>query len=401
MYLVSIPFHDWKKCEREGFRTRDAHLLQEFEKNPKLDKLLVINRPISISEILLMRRNWRTKNGELIFAKNGVYVTQVSSKVTTLDVVLNEVVKPIQMRRHWIPYAVNQPKVVDAVQQALELLEIQDDYSLFISAPIYVPLVKHLRPNVFVLDAQDDLTKHAMYADMPNLNEYYEYCQEHADLIFSNAAQTAEWLGQKRNNGEHISNGVDIEKFNTVDLHQTPAKMDDIPRPIVGYSGKLSEIVDVKLFQELAQALPDVSFVFAGRMLDPDWDKPLRQFDNVYFLGDIPYKQLPQHLAAFDICTVAYSLGEQSWGDPIKLYEYLAMGKPIVSTNVGNVNAFREFPQVWISDTRAEFIENVKVALRMLEEDSIPQKELPERYYWKTKADYILQSIGKVEKAGA
>ncbi len=79
--LVVIPFHDWKKCEREGFRTRDAHFMQEFEKHPDVDKILVIDRPTSISEMMLLRRNIYPKTGELINKGDGYYLTKINEKV--------------------------------------------------------------------------------------------------------------------------------------------------------------------------------------------------------------------------------------------------------------------------------------------------------------------------------
>ena len=59
--LVIFPLHDWKKCEREGFRTRDAHLILEFEKNSLVEKILIVDRPISSPEMLVKKCWWKVK----------------------------------------------------------------------------------------------------------------------------------------------------------------------------------------------------------------------------------------------------------------------------------------------------------------------------------------------------
>jgi len=162
MNLVVIPFHDWKKCEREGFRTRDAHLMQEFSKHPFVDNLLIINRPISLSEIILFRRNWRIKKGKLLAKKNGIYLSQVAPKTFTLDIIIPEIIRPIMMRRNWVPYIFNHSKVVKAVSFALDYLNMEHNYALFMSAPLFVPLIKNISPKVWGMDAQDNLLKHAI-----------------------------------------------------------------------------------------------------------------------------------------------------------------------------------------------------------------------------------------------
>ena len=68
--IVFIPFHSWTKCEAEGFRTRDAHLLLEFENSPLIRHIVVVDRPVSIAEIIGRRRLWKPKSGSLIY-KNG------------------------------------------------------------------------------------------------------------------------------------------------------------------------------------------------------------------------------------------------------------------------------------------------------------------------------------------
>jgi teichuronic acid biosynthesis glycosyltransferase TuaH len=394
MNLVVIPFHDWKKCEREGFRTRDAHFMQEFSRHPAVEKLLIINRPISISEMVLLRRNWRPREGREFFRDGNVCITQVGPATYTLDILIREFVKPLRMKRDWTPYIFGQPVVAAAVEVALNQLDIASDYALFMSAPLFAPLASRLSPHVMGLDAQDNLLKHVFYKDTPDLASYYDYFLEQADFISANSFETTEWLNRKRPDALHISNGVDKKTFDPTISYAIPSDMTSIQGPIVGYAGKMMELFDVDLMSYVAEQLLDVQFVFIGQKLNPDWMKPLWEHPNTHYLGDKSYAQLPQYLAAFDVCSIPYSQERQHGGDPIKFYEYLAIGKPVVTTDIGGVGAFRDFPQVRIPRNADEFVEGVRYFTDARREGrAILISELPEAYTWEAKADQIIQSL--------
>lgn len=368
--------------------------MQEFARHPEVEKQLVINRPISISEMVILRRNWRPRQGETFFRGGDVCVTQVGPTTYTLDVLIPEFIRPLRMKRSWTPYIFGQPKVAAAVQTALTQLGMTDDYALFMSAPIFAPLVPHLSPRAMGLDAQDNLLKHVFYHDIPGLSTYYDYFIEHADFLSANSQETTDWLNEKRPDAVHISNGVDKEMFDPTAAYETPDDMRRFTGPVVGYAGKMMELFDVELMSHVAQKLPDVEFVFIGQQLNPEWMKALWAHPNVHYLGDKPYAQLPHYLAAFDVCIIPYSRQRQHGGDPIKFYEYLAIGKPVVTTDIGGVGVFKEFPQVRIPDDADGFVEGVRHFTDAAREGrAIPAEELPEAYTWAAKADKIIQSL--------
>lgn len=392
--LVVIPFHDWKKCEREGFRTRDAHFMQEFEKHPDVDKMLVIDRPISISEMALYRRNLRVKNGELLYKNDGSYLSKINEKVYVLDIFIAEIFKPLIMKRDWTSYIFGQKKVHKSFLTALEYLGIKEDYSLFISQPLFVPLVRQLSPNVFVLDALDNLLKHAMYKDVKDLRENYHYCLEHADLVYTNSKETADWFSETRPDTVHIPNGVDSKVFNNLKTLPIPSDMASISTPIIGYAGKTQEMFDVDLVEKAVLEMPDVNFVFIGQKLNPKWTEKLWKYSNVHYLGDKYYELLPQYLFHFDVCIIPYNKDTHHNVDPIKLYEYMAMGKPVVATRVGGSGTFANFPQVLVADSPDEFVEGLKLFVSMIKENrKIEVKPIPEFCLWKNKANRIVNDI--------
>ncbi len=392
--LVVIPFHDWKKCEREGFRTRDAHFMQEFAKHPSVDKMLVIDRPISISEMAIYRRNLKVKNGEFIYKKNGAYLSKINEKVYVLDIFIAEIFKPLIMKRDWTSYIFGQEKVYWSVLNALKFLEIEDAYSLFISQPLFVPLVKKLSPEVLVLDALDNLLKHAMYKEVKGLRKNYQYCLENADLIYTNSKETAEWFSETRSDATHIPNGVDSKMFNALENFPIPRDMEGISSPIVGYAGKMQEIFDIDLVEKAISEIPEVNFVFIGQKLNPKWTEKIWKYSNAFYLGDKYYELLPQYLKNFDVCIIPIQVSSQHGGEPIKLYEYLAMGKPVVTTRVSGSATFADFPQIVIADSSDDFINGVRnFCVKIKNNQSIELKLIPDYCLWENKASRIIDDM--------
>ena len=389
--LVVVPFHDWRKCEREGFRTRDAHLMQQFGRHPAVRRMLVVNRPISLAEIAIYRRGWRPRHGALLKRSGGAYLSQVGPKTYTLDLVVPELLRPLRLRRGWTPYIFGRPALAAATRAAMAGLGFADDYALFLSAPLFSPLARALRPPLLIADAQDNLLKHALYRDVPGVAEGYDYWRQHADLLFANSRETAAWLG--RPDARHIANGVDVEVFSPAVPRPTPADVAALPRPIVGYAGKMQEMFDVEMALAALRALPDVSFAFIGQQLDPKWMAPLWALPNAHYLGDKPYAELPAYLAAFDICSIPYSVERQHGGDPIKFYEYLAAGKPVVTTRIGGVGAFADFPQVRVVERAEQYVAALRELTALAREHTpIPNRPLPDDCTWAAKADTMISA---------
>lgn len=397
--LIFIPFHDWRKSEREGFRTRDAHLMLEFGKHPRLEKLLVIDRPISCSEMVAFRRGRRVDGGELYWQDRFSSLTRFEKRTYVLDILVPQVFQPLIMRRRWIPYIFRQPFIINAIRSALVHLDINPRAALFISEPFFSPVAEAISPAVFVLDAIDNLLKHSLYQDIPGIQEGYDYCLANADLLFTNSIENVEWFRKSRPDTVYVPNGVDIDFFPSQREYPIPDDLRPLPRPIVGYAGKMQEMFDVELLKSAAKTLPDVTFVCIGQQLNPKWVQPLWEHSNIIYLGDKHYRLLPAYLSAFDICIIPYDLNKQHGGDPIKFYEFLAMGKPVVTTNIGGVGAFESFPNVRIVSGEEQFRRAVsEFADQIRAGCPIPAGKLPNDVLWSSKADLIINAIlGKLE----
>lgn len=138
-----------------------------------------------------------------------------------------------------------------------------------------------------------------------------------------------------------------------------------IARPRIGYVGALNEKIDFALLASLAHARPDWQLVLVGALdLTGDRHKadPLRGLPNVHWLGRLPVAQVPGAIAAMDVCLLPYERNPWTANiDSLKLYEYLACGRPIVATDVPAARAFE--PLVYIADGPDAFIAAIGAAL--------------------------------------
>ena len=163
-----------------------------------------------------------------------------------------------------------------------------------------------------------------------------------------------------------IPNGVDAAHYRRV-LDETGPLPDAVrawPAPVLGYTGTIHpDRVDVDLVEALARAFPQGTIALVGpNFLFPAEQARLDACANVKVTGPVPYAQLPEYMRAFDVCITPHRMTAFTESlNPIKLWEYLAAGKPIVSTDVAG---FRDYPQfVRIARDAPSFVSEVQEAL--------------------------------------
>jgi glycosyltransferase involved in cell wall biosynthesis len=140
-----------------------------------------------------------------------------------------------------------------------------------------------------------------------------------------------------------VPNGADLRHFALASCQETiPHKeVSELPKPVIGFHGWIQYWIDFDLIAYAAKKQPDWSFVFVGPIEPLARVDKVRKLSNVYFLGKMPYENIPELIAGFDVCINPFILDKLSdTVSPIKLYEYLASGKPVVSVDMP---AAREF----------------------------------------------------------
>jgi glycosyltransferase involved in cell wall biosynthesis len=170
------------------------------------------------------------------------------------------------------------------------------------------------------------------------------------DLVFANSSLIYE--GKRSTNARtyRIPSGADVE-------HLAQALDDSLPvhpalvtlaHPVAGYVGNISDKVDVGLLQAVADLLPDWQFVLVGQVHPQAGNLgPLQQLPNVHLLERVPFAEVPAILRGMDVCLLPYVDSELArYRSPLKLYEYLAAGKPIVSTDHPEVREFSNWVEI-------------------------------------------------------
>lgn len=205
------------------------------------------------------------------------------------------------------------------------------------------------------------------YASLPDVDaaavrEMDEQMTRNANLVFV-ASETLLESKRRLNPETYVSpHGVDVDHFARARDESTPIPADiaHLSHPIVGFFGLIERWIDLDLIDYLAAQRPQWTFLLIGRLAVPLDDEKRRP--NVDFLGKRPYAELPIYGKQFDAAIIPYRLTQQVLhANPIKLREYLAMGKPIVSVRTPEIEKYGDF--VAIVDSREEFLAQLDAVL--------------------------------------
>ncbi len=142
-------------------------------------------------------------------------------------------------------------------------------------------------------------------------------------------------------NTHYAPHGVDVDHFaqaQSKDL-SAPEDIAHLPKPLIGYFGLVNRWIDTDMIADIARRRPDWHFVFVGRVGFPEEELP--QLPNLHFLGKKPYDRLPEYGAQFAATVIPYRMSHHVQHiNPLKLREYLAMGKPVVSVSIPEIDRF-------------------------------------------------------------
>ena len=189
-----------------------------------------------------------------------------------------------------------------------------------------------------------------------------EQCRQ-VDLVLARTAGLAADKRQYNSHTIHLPGGADTDQFDPQYVTETLPDMAHLPQPRIGFIGTFDDRVNVSLLHHCISQLPEASFIFVGPVRSHLADiSRLQSQANVRFLPPCPHTAVPAVIAGFDICLIPYYINEYTQElSPIKLYEYLAMSKPIVATNLPYIA--REQEHVRLAETPAQFLACLQEAL--------------------------------------
>ena len=237
------------------------------------------------------------------------------------------------------------------------------DYVLWYYTPMALAFSDHLQPQTVVYDCMDELSA---FKNAPvELKRLEAELMRKADLVFTGGQSLYEAKRDAHPNVRAFPSSVDVQHFARARRITTdPDDQARIPRPRLGFFGVVDERMDLELLRGIAAARPEWHLVVIGPVVKID-PASLPTAANIHYLGGKKYEELPNYVAGWDVALLPFALNESTrFISPTKTPEYMAAGKPVVSTSIRDVvRPYGQQGLVRIADTVGEFVAACEAAL--------------------------------------
>jgi glycosyltransferase involved in cell wall biosynthesis len=255
-------------------------------------------------------------------------------------------------------------------------------YLFWYYTPMALAYTANFSPRVTVYDCMDELS--AFKFAPPALKTLEQQLFKKADIVFTGGNTLYEAKKTQHPNIYSFPSSIDKAHFKSARTNtEQCADQECIPGPRLGFYGVIDERFDIELIKDAADAKPDWHFVLVGPVIKVD-PATLPQNKNIHYLGPKSYEELPRYLSGWDIALIPFAINESTrFISPTKTPEYLAAGKPVISTAITDVvNPYSKENLVHIVQNSQELIEKATLEL------SITDKQ-----EWLTRVDNYLATI--------
>ena len=254
------------------------------------------------------------------------------------------------------------------------------DFLLWYYTPMALSFSTHLQPRLTVFDCMDELSA---FKDAPQeMKDREAELLSRADLVFTGGQSLYEAKLGRHDDLHVFPSSIEFAHFAQARTHSVePADQSGIPHPRIGFCGVIDERMDIRLLDAVAQLRPDFQFVMIGPVVKID-PATLPRHANIHYLGGKTYKELPAYMAGWDVAILPFAHNESTrFISPTKTPEYLAAGKPVVSTSITDVvRPYGIQKMVRIADDAQDFVNAIEQALTIDSQDA----------EWKARVDSAL-----------
>ncbi|MGQ9556729.1 MAG: glycosyltransferase [Desulfurispora sp.] len=289
---------------------------------------------------------------------------------------------------------INQRWLLLFIRRAMRRLGLKQPL-LWVYLPGSVDLVDALPHELLIYDCVDE---HSAYSGLINRRVVLEMERElmgRCDLVFVTAPGLYEAKKDWARRIYYLPNAADVAHFSRAAAPDTPLtpEIKALPCPVLGFVGAIQDWIDLDLLARTARAYPQASLVLIGPVGAGVDVGPLAALPNVHLLGRRDKEVLPSYMKGFDVCLNPFKINELTDRvSPLKFYEYLATGKPVVSVDMPGVRDFAGV--IEIAATPEEFVAAVG---RALEQDT-PQRrqqrrELARQHSWDSRVQFMVEKI--------
>jgi teichuronic acid biosynthesis glycosyltransferase TuaH len=253
------------------------------------------------------------------------------------------------------------------------------------------------RGNLLLYEYVDEIHEHISGTPIPEhvRTKHARLLGDESVLVVATADRLYQEVRQARRRGAAlVTNGVDLEHFAEARRgSEPPAELRSAAagqRPVIGYYGALARWFDYALVAKLAERRPGYQIVLIGVEYDSSLGAArLDRHENITLLGPVEYSALPRYACWFDVATIPFLVNDITLStSPLKLFEYLALGLPVVATDLPEC---RKCPPVLVARDHEEFLMLVDKALALPRnpEHSAALRREAERNSWESKAAAI------------
>jgi UDP-galactopyranose mutase len=254
----------------------------------------------------------------------------------------------------------------ESINKLIKWNNIQD-YLLWYITPMAMPFSYNLDPQMVVYDCMDELS--CFKGAHPNMMKNEASLLKFADVVFTGGYNLYKYKKDKHHNIHPFPSSIDQQHFESGIGSAEPLDQVEIPHPRVGFFGVIDERLDIELLDGLALKMPSFQFIMIGPVVKID-PASLPKHQNIYYLGQKGYNQLPAYIAHWDVAFLPFAKNDSTrFISPTKTPEYLCAGKPVVSTSILDVvTPYGELGLVHIADNINDFSIAIEKALLQKED---------------------------------
>ncbi|MZQ83733.1 glycosyltransferase [Paenibacillus sp. 5J-6] len=236
--------------------------------------------------------------------------------------------------------------------------------------PFWSDLAHTLTNNKIIYDCMDE--HEGFSTNSAGMLSKEEVLIRSSDMVVTSSSKLFEKAILKNSNTILIRNAGEYEHFSSK-TEQIPLELSTLKGPIIGYYGAISDWFDIKLIEYLAKRNADWNFILIGDTFGCDITE-VSNLKNVILTGEKPYTQLPQYLNCFDVCIIPFLVNNLTLAtNPVKIYEYLAAGKPVVSVKLPELELISNV--VGLASNYEEFESLIQVSLKTNDQSLIDKRK--------------------------
>lgn len=307
-------YGEWQK----GVENRNYHIVNCLRKRTDTNKILLVEYlPLTLKQCF----------------KNFIYALKLEGQGKIINRNLFSQLTKIDDKLYVLS-VYNKPnaKLWDYLNDYIKT-QFADEYYLWSYIPTYTEYIENLtEAKAKVFDTVDDWSKHSSYKKIVDkLESNYQYINNNFDYIFT----VSPYLEKKFSRSEKvyfIPNGVDFNHFQQREkiINRDIAKLS---KPVIGYIGTIQDRFNVEIIKEIVEKIPKASVVLVGPIWYAKLKSELSSIKNVYCLGAKSYQEAPMYIQQFDVGIIPNHFDDfEKTTDPMKIYNYLACGKPVVAS---------------------------------------------------------------------